>query len=194
MAAEARPRRPVCLLEDESPRWDYLCRELEARGLLAPGAPEALGGVVLPTLAGETVCQVWAGVCLSNESRALFHALLTGGSAWAPWEGVALGDGVMARRVRSRLEELEEAGLILCPLTQLPDWVERGTPAGGVVTARRVEAAGAAGAAGLALPPGGLATPLARERARELGIFIRGGRGNGIGTGGGLGLGHPEER
>lgn len=111
---------PGLLLLDQpgEPLGAYLRSVLTARGLLGGGET----GLVLPRLTGETVCQVYAGVCAGEEPRQVLAALLAGKRVWCPWEGVELlGRGSLYRLVRERLYTLRRAGLTLCPLGQLAD-------------------------------------------------------------------------
>lgn len=108
------------LLLDEpgEPLGAYLRSALTARGLLGDGS----AGLVLPRLTGETVCQVYAGVCPAPAAAKVLAALLAGRPVWCPWEGVGLlGRGALYRLVRERLFTLRRAGVILCPLGQLAD-------------------------------------------------------------------------
>lgn len=106
------------LLLDEpgEPLGAYLRSALAARGLLGDGS----AGLVLPRLTGETVCQVYAGVCPDAAAQKVLGALLVGKRVWCPWEGLELlGRGALYRLVRERLFTLRRAGLTLCPLGQL---------------------------------------------------------------------------
>lgn len=98
------------------PLGAYLRSALAARGLLGDGST----GLVLPRLTGETVCQVYAGVCPDAAAQRVLEALLAGRSVWCPWEGLELlGRGALYRLCRERLCVLRRAGLRLCPLGQL---------------------------------------------------------------------------
>lgn len=106
------------LLLDEpgEPLGVYLRSALTARGLLGDGRL----GLVLPRLTGETVCQVYAGVCTASTAQKVLAALLAGKPVWCPWEGMELlGRGALYRLCRERLCVLRRSGLILCPLGQL---------------------------------------------------------------------------
>lgn len=106
------------LLLDEpgEPLGAYLRSALAARGLLGDGAD----GLVLPRLTGETVCQVYAGLCPQPPAQQVLAALLEGRTVWCPWEGMELlGRGALYRLVRERLWTLRRSGLRLCPLGQL---------------------------------------------------------------------------
>ncbi len=94
----------------------YLRSALDAAGLLGDGSD----GVVLPVLTGQTVCQVYAGVCLEEPARQVLAALLAGRPVWTPEEGLSdLGTGALGRLVRERLYTLRRAGLRICPLGRL---------------------------------------------------------------------------
>lgn len=98
------------------PLGAYLRSALDAAGLLGAGGD----GVVLPVLTGQTVCQVYAGVCLEPQARQVLAALLAGRPVWTPEEGLSdFGTGALGRLVRERLYTLRRAGLRLCPLGRL---------------------------------------------------------------------------
>lgn len=102
--------------EPGEPLGVYLRHVLEREGLLGDGA----GGLVLPRLTGETICQVYAGVCIEEPARPALEALLSGKRVWCPWEGLELtGRGPLRGLVRERLWALRRSGLVLCPLGQL---------------------------------------------------------------------------
>lgn len=109
--------RGLLLLDEPGePLGAYLRSALAARGLLGDGS----AGLVLPRLTGETVCQVYAGVCPDAAAQKVLGALLAGKRVWCPWEGLELlGRGALYRLVRERLFTLRRAGLTLCPLGQL---------------------------------------------------------------------------
>lgn len=94
----------------------YLRSALAGVGALGDGS----GGVVLPVLTGQIVCQVYAGVCPDERARQVLEALLAGRPVWTPEEGLSdLGVGALGRLVRERLYTLRRAGLRLCPLGRL---------------------------------------------------------------------------
>lgn len=98
------------------PLGAYLRSVLTAAGLLGDG----VGGVVLPQLTGEVICQVYAGICRTEEAQRTLEALLAGRRVWTPAEGLSqLGQGPLGRRVRERLCCLRRAGLVVCPLGEL---------------------------------------------------------------------------
>lgn len=106
------------LLLDEpgEPLGAYLRQVLTAADALGDGS----GGVVLPRLTGEVICQVYAGVCLLEPARLTLACLLAGRRVWCPWEGLEPPPrGPLGRRVRERLWALRRGGLVLCPLGQL---------------------------------------------------------------------------
>ena len=114
----------VLLLDEPGePLGVYLRSVLEADDLLGDGR----GGLILPRLTGETICQVHAGVCQSDAARQVLAALLAGKQVWTPWEGLShLGRGPLARLTAQRLWDLRRSGLVLCPLGELADWVKTG--------------------------------------------------------------------
>ena len=102
--------------EPGEPLGVYLRHVLDREGLLGDGS----GGLVLPRLTGEVICQVYAGVCTKEPARLVLEALLSGKRVWCPWEGLELtGRGPLLRLVRERLWALRRSGLVLCPLGQL---------------------------------------------------------------------------
>lgn len=127
------------------PLGAYLRYALTQAGLLGDGS----GGLVLPRLTGETVCQVYSGVCTKEVSGQVLECLLAGRRVWCPWEGLSdFGTGPLARRVRERLEALRRSGLILCPLGQLAQMAARGAGRG------RGYGAGTGGRVGVVYPKG----------------------------------------
>lgn len=113
------------LLLDEpgEPLGVYLRHALEAEGALGDGS----GGVVLPVLTGQTICQVYAGVCVEPQARQVLEALLASRPVWTPEEGLSdLGSGPLGRLVRERLYTLRRAGLRVCPLGRLAALAARG--------------------------------------------------------------------
>lgn len=113
MAAEGG----VLLLDEPGePLGAYLRSVLSAAGALGGGE----GGLVLPRLTGETICQVYAGVCQSETARRTLETLLAGRRVWTPREGLShLGHGPLGRLVAERLWCLRRAGLVVCPLGEL---------------------------------------------------------------------------
>lgn len=102
--------------EPGEPLGAYLRHALEREGLLGDGS----GGLVLPRLTGEVICQVYAGVCAAERPRLVLDALLASRRVWCPWEGLELtGRGPLGHLVRERLWCLRRSGLVLCPLGQL---------------------------------------------------------------------------
>lgn len=102
--------------EPGEPLGAYLRHMLEREGLLGDGS----GGLVLPRLTGEVICQVYAGVCTGEPARLALEALLASRRVWCPWEGLELtGRGPLQRLVRERLWVLRRSGLVLCPLGRL---------------------------------------------------------------------------
>ncbi len=98
------------------PLGAYLRAVLDRAGLLGDGS----GGLVLPVLTGQVVCQVYAGVCPDDRARQVLDALLACRSVWVPEEGLSdLGTGPLGRLVRERLYTLRRAGLRICPLGRL---------------------------------------------------------------------------
>lgn len=106
------------LLLDEpgEPLGLYLRSALGRAGLLGQGG----GGLVLPRLTGDIICQVYAGVCPDERAGQVLGALLEHRRVWCPREGLSeLGSGPLARLVRERLWTLRRSGLTVCPLGEL---------------------------------------------------------------------------
>lgn len=126
------PEGGLLLLDEPGePLGMYLRSVLGDLGALGDGE----SGLVLPRLTGETVCQVYAGVCRQETAEQVLAALLAGRRVWTPKEGLSdLGRGPLGRLVAERLWCLRRAGLVVCPLGELAAWAtggrERGYGAG----------------------------------------------------------------
>lgn len=185
----AGPSLRAYLPEDGDPLTVCLRALLDKARLLGP---PGCGNAVLPRLCRETVCQVWAGVCLTAESRLLYDTLKAGGRVWTVTEG--LEPGPWRGETVRRLDGLVENGLTICPAGELVEWMAHGTTAAGLVTARRLGDAFHQGICRIYLACGALVTPLARDFAAEHHMILRRERGNDLGPGGGFGVGGSEER
>lgn len=120
----------------------------------------------------------------------LTRALGEGRPAYLPAE--ALPQSV-ERPLRESLSALTRKGLTICPLTELPRWVETGANYPGLLTLERLNALMGQGFDRIYLSAVPAATPLARNVARQRKIHLRGGIGHGTGEGDRLGLVHEEK-
>ncbi len=184
-----KPSLRAFLPQNSDPLTVYLHALLDKARLLGP---EGCGNAVLPHLRRETVCQVWAGVCLTAESKLLYGVLNGGGRVWTVTEG--LEPGPWRGEAVRRLDGLVENGLTICPAGELVGWMTGGATVTGLVTARRLEDAFYQGFCRIYLGRKAVVTPLAQDFAAEHHIMLRRGRGYDLGPGGGLGVGGPEER
>lgn len=183
----------------EDPAGEYLARSLAQRGLLAPAerTMEGCRALVTARLTPRAVLGVLTG---GGEPPAelVFGALWAGKPVWVPmsagtWQ--SLPRSPLGRMVGEGLELLMESGLVFCPLEEIA--LRAGGPGGrmeGAVTARRVEEAARQGRRYLTLGPLGLVTPLAADRAGELGMTIEKRGRCGAGTGPGYGVVYPQGR
>lgn len=184
-----KPSLRAFLPESGDPLAVYLRALLDKARLLGqPGC----GNAVLPRLSRETVCQAWAGVCLTAESRLLYDALNSGGRVWTVTEG--LEPGPWRGEASGRLDGLLENGLTICPAGELAGWMTAGDTATGLVTARWLQDALGRGVRRVYLTRRAVVTPLAWDFGAEHHIWIRRERAYDLGPGGGIGLGVPEER
>lgn len=183
-----RPSLRAYLPPDSDPLTAYLRALLDKAGLLGP---PGCGNAVLPRLSRETVSQVWAGVCLTADSRLLYDVLKGGGRVWTVTEGLEQPwRGELARR----LDGLLANGLTICPIGELTGWMTHGATAAGLVTARWLEDAFRRGVTRVQLTRRAVVTPLARDLAAERHILLRRERSYDLGPGGGISVGDPEER
>ncbi len=182
-----RPPLRAFLPKDGDPLTVYLRALLDKAGLLGP---PGCGNAVLSRLSRETVSQVWAGVCLTAESRLVYDTLNAGGRVWTAAEGMESGpwQGEAARR----LDDLTENGLTICPAGELIRWMPAGVTARGLVTARWLADAASRGVSRVMLTRRAVVTPLAYDLAAAGHILMRRGWTCDPGSGGRFGVGHPE--
>lgn len=134
---------------------------------------------------------------------ALVLPILTAGAVGALVETLGRGKPVylpaealpqhLERSLREGLSALTRKGLTICPLTELPRWVERGANCPKLLTLERLNALAGQGFDRIYLSTAPAATPLARRVARERQIQLRGGMGRGIGQSDRLGVVYPEK-
>lgn len=154
------------------PNSDYLRAVLP----LAPTLREA-DAAVLPRLTAET-------------AGPLLDALRLGKPVFLPAESLP---EVMTRTLAAGLSELIRQGLAVCPLTQLPKWVQTGASCPALLTLERLKVLAAQGfdRIYLAARPG--ATPLAVTAAKTWNIHLTGGIDAGTGQSHRLGVVYPEK-
>ncbi len=118
------PEGGLLLLDEPGePLGIYLRSVLTAAGALGDGG----SGLVLPRLTGETVCQVYAGICAQEPAQKVLSALLAGRPVWTPKEGLSdFGRGSLGRLAAERLWCLRRSGLVICPLGELAAWATGG--------------------------------------------------------------------
>lgn len=142
----------------------------------APG-PEEADALVLPRLTKAA-------------AEPLERALAAGKPAFLPAEALPRrGSGALGRG----LSALEQCGLILCPLTALPRWVQTGASCRGLLTVERLRALAAAGVERVYLAGRPGATPLAAAEAKRQNIHLTRGDPYGTGQGHRFGVVHQEE-
>lgn len=116
--------RVLFLADPDDPLGAYLRQSIGAETVVTEETEQlpACRGVVLARLTARTVCEVWAGVCLSRESGAVFQALLEGKPVWTPEEGgfwSRIDRNPLGARVKERFCELRRAGLLLLPAGEI---------------------------------------------------------------------------
>lgn len=166
------PKRAFLAELPGDPRSDYL----KATLTLSPTLDSA-DALALPALTAVTLEHLTA-------------ALSVGKPAYLPQEALpepltpALAEGLSA---------LTRHGLILCPLTDLPRWVQTGTTCPNLLTLERLQTLAAKGfdRIYLAARPG--ATPLAAQTAKRQNIPLTGGTFHGAGKSHRFGVVHPEK-
>lgn len=155
---------------------DPLSGYLKATLALSPTL-EGADALALPALTAATLA-------------ALTAALGAGKPVYLPTEALpetltpALAEGLSA---------LTRHGLIICPLTDLPRWVERGVSCPKLLTLERLKTLAAQDfdRIYLAVRPG--ATPLAVQTAKRLNIRLTGGNFHGAGKSHRFGVVHQEK-
>lgn len=166
------PKRAFLAEVPGDPRSDYL----KATLALSP-TPEGADALVLPALTAATL-------------ERLPTALLAGKPVYLPTEALpptltpALAEGLSA---------LTRHGLILCPLTDLPRWVQTGTTCPNLLTLERLQILAAKGFDRIYLAARPAATPLAAQTAKRLNIPLIGGTFHGAGKSHRFGVVYPEK-
>lgn len=165
-------KRAFLLKIPGDPRSEYL----KATLLLAERR-ETADALVVPTLTGDA-------------AEPLAAALAAGKRAYLPTE--ALPERI-SPSLRAGLSLLTRRGLIICPLTALPRWVQTGINCPVLLTYERLKEFAARGfdRIYLAARPG--ATPLAVWAARDRRIHLTGGNGFGTCQGDRFGVVYPEK-
>lgn len=154
------------------PNSDYLRAVLP----LAPALREA-DAAVLPRLTAET-------------AGPLLDALTLGKPVFLPTESLP---ETLTRPLAAGLSQLTGQGLTVCPLTELPRWVQTGASCPALLTYERLKTLAAQGIDRIYLAARPAATPLAVTAAKTWNIHLTGGINSGTGQSHRLGVVYPEK-
>lgn len=143
---------------------------------LAPNLREA-DAAVLPRLTAET-------------AEPLLDALMLGKPVFLPAESLP---ETLTRPLAAGLSQLTRRGLTVCPLTELPRWVQTGASCPALLTYERLKTLAAQGIDRIYLAARPAATPLAVTAAKTWNIHLTGGIDAGTGQSHRLGVVYPEK-